>query len=112
MDAVQPRVRGVRRRCAPQTWPCPRCGRRGRRKQIHARRVRDLAYHEILIFELRVGEYRARRACRKTLLLATDPPGATGCGSWRGPIATRKWLHPVRGWDSLNGFMYEGKAFP
>jgi hypothetical protein len=66
MAVVQPRVRVLRRRCAPRTYPCPRCGRRGRRKDTHSRRVRDLAYQEILIIELTVGEYRARCGCRKT----------------------------------------------
>lgn len=66
MDALQPRVRVVRRRCAPRTYPCPDCGKRGRRKAIHTRRVRDLAFREILIVEVRVGEYRARCSCRKT----------------------------------------------
>jgi Transposase len=66
MAVVQPRVRVPRRRCAPRTYPCPRCGRRGRRKDTHTRRVRDLAYQEILIIELTVGEYRARCGCCKT----------------------------------------------
>jgi hypothetical protein len=66
MDAVQPRVRVVRRRCAPKTFPCPHCGKTGRRKQRHTRRVRDLAYGEILILEITVGEYRARCDCCKT----------------------------------------------
>jgi Transposase len=59
-------VRVLRRRCAPRTYPCPRCGRRGRRKDTHTRRVRDLAYQEILVIELTVGEYRARCGCCKT----------------------------------------------
>lgn len=66
MDAVQPRVRVVRQSCAPKTFPCPRCGKLGRRKQTHTRRVRDIAYGEILILELEVGEYRARCSCCKT----------------------------------------------
>jgi transposase len=66
MDAVQPRVRVVRRSCAPKTFPCPQCGKPGRRKQVHTRRVRDIAYREILVLELRVGEYRAACDCCKT----------------------------------------------
>lgn len=66
MDAVQPRVRVVRQSCAPKTFPCPRCGKRGRRKQTHTRRVRDIAYGEVFILELEVGEYRARCSCCKT----------------------------------------------
>ena len=66
MDVVQPRVRVVHRHCAPKTYPCPRCGKPGRRKQVHTRRVRDIAYREILILDIEVGEYRARCACCKT----------------------------------------------
>ncbi len=66
MDAVQPRTRVVRRRCAPRFFPCPKCGKPGRRKQIHTRRVHDLAYGVIQIVELKVGEYRARCSCCKT----------------------------------------------
>src|ERR1700684_849546 len=72
MEAVQPRIRAVKRRCAPQTYPCPHCGRRGRRKQTHTRPVRDIAYGEILIVELTVGEYRARCACCKTFRSQVD----------------------------------------
>src|SRR4051812_28506161 len=66
MDAVQPRRRVVRRSCAPKTYPCPQCGTLGHRKQVHTRRVRDIAYREILILELEVGEYRACCSCCKT----------------------------------------------
>jgi transposase-like protein len=66
MDAAQPRIRTVRRRCAPKTFPCPHCGRRGRRKQTHTRLVRDIAYREVVILEITIGEYRARCACCKT----------------------------------------------
>ena len=66
MEAVQPRVRVVHRRCAPKTYPCPHCGKPGRRKQTHQRRVRDLAYGEILLVDVDIGEYRARCRCCKT----------------------------------------------
>jgi hypothetical protein len=66
MDTAQPRTRVVHRQCAPKTSPCPHCGKRGRRKDVHTRRVRDIAYREILILEIEVGEYRARCACCKT----------------------------------------------
>lgn len=66
MDTAQPRVRVVRRQCAPRTFPCPHCGKRGRRKDVHIRRVRDIAYREILVLEFEVGEYRARCDCCKT----------------------------------------------
>jgi len=66
MAVLQPRARVLRRRCAPRTFPCPRCGRPGRRKDTHTRQVRDLAYREVLLIELTVGEYRARCGCCKT----------------------------------------------
>lgn len=66
MDAGLPRVRVIRRRWAPKTFPCPTCGRRGRRKDTHARRVRDIAYGAVVVIELTVGEYRARCSCCKT----------------------------------------------
>jgi Transposase len=66
MDAIQPRVRVERRKCAPKTFPCPQCGTKGRRKTIHPRRVRDIAYGEIVWFEIEIGEYRARCSCCKT----------------------------------------------
>ncbi len=66
MDAVRPRVRVVKRHCAPKTFPCPHCGKSGRRKQTHTRLVRDIAYGEILSLEITVGEYRARCCCCKT----------------------------------------------
>src|SRR5579885_3106946 len=66
MDAVQPRVRVERLSCAPKTFPCPHCGKKARRKDLHTRRVRDLAYREIVILEIEIGEYRARCSCCKT----------------------------------------------
>jgi Transposase len=66
MDALQPRVRVVPVRCAPKTYPCPHCGKRGRRRATHTRPVRDIAFQEILILEITVGEYRARCGCCKT----------------------------------------------
>jgi transposase len=66
MDAAQPRTRVVHRHCAPKTCPCPHCGTRGYRKQVHTRRVRDIAYREIVVLEIQVGEYRARCDCCKT----------------------------------------------
>jgi transposase-like protein len=66
MDAVEPRVRVERVSCAPKSFPCPQCGKKGRRKDVHTRRVRDIAYREIVVLEIEVGEYRARCSCCKT----------------------------------------------
>lgn len=66
MDVVPPRVRVERLSYAPKTFPCPHCGKRGHRKDVHTRRVRDIAYREIVWFEIEVGEYRSRCSCCKT----------------------------------------------
>ena len=34
----------VKKRCAPRTWPCPVCGRKGRRERERTLRVRHLAH--------------------------------------------------------------------
>jgi hypothetical protein len=66
MQLEKPRVRVEKRRCAPRTYPCPTCGVPGRRKDTHTRRVRCLAYREVLLLELTTGEYRARCTCCQT----------------------------------------------
>jgi hypothetical protein len=62
---LQPAVRIERRRCTPKTFPCPHCGRPGRRKgrRTFTRTVRGLAYHAIHLIELTTAEYRAACAC-------------------------------------------------
>jgi transposase-like protein len=72
MDAGSPVVRVIRRQCTPKTCPCPHCGQRGRRKDTHTRRVRDIAFGEVVVIELTVGEYRARCACCKTFRAQVD----------------------------------------
>jgi hypothetical protein len=64
MDAA--RVRILRKSCAPKSFPCPQCGRLGGRKDTHTRRIRDIAYGQIVFIELTVGEYRAACVCCKT----------------------------------------------
>jgi hypothetical protein len=66
MEAVEPNVRVIQQSCAPKTFPCPHCGKHGIRKDTHTRPVRDIAFGEILMIELTVGEYRARCSCCKT----------------------------------------------
>jgi hypothetical protein len=53
--------------CAPQKAPCPRCGKRGRRKRIlPPRRVRTVAYKTVAFLEITCGEYQARCGCCTT----------------------------------------------
>jgi Transposase len=64
MDAA--RVRVHRQSCAPKSFPCPHCGTPGRRKDTHTRSVRDIAFGQIALIEVTVGEYRAACECCKT----------------------------------------------
>ena len=53
--------------------PVPDCGKLGRRKAIHHRLVRTIAYKQVVFLDVTYGEYRARCRCRKTF--RTTPPG-------------------------------------
>jgi hypothetical protein len=72
MCTLQPRVRLERRRCTPESFPCPTCGAPGRRKDTHTRTVRCLAYREILLIELTTAPYRASCSCCKTFRSQVD----------------------------------------
>src|SRR4051812_4970673 len=63
-EAPTPSVIPVHR--APKKAPCPRCGKRGRRKRTVTRRVRTVAYQAIAYLEITSGEYAARCECSKT----------------------------------------------
>src|SRR6266699_2702151 len=52
-------------RCQPKTYPCPICGRHGRRKRRLRRYVRSLAYGHVLWLHVYYAEYTARCDCRK-----------------------------------------------
>jgi hypothetical protein len=52
-------------RCRPLTYPCPTCGRRGRRRHKYDRFVRSLAYGQVLWLHVFYAEYTARCSCRK-----------------------------------------------
>lgn len=62
---IQPRAKVVPVRCQPKTYPCPRCGRHGCRKRRLQRRVRSLAYRQVVWLHVFYAEYRARCSCRK-----------------------------------------------
>jgi transposase-like protein len=59
--------------CAPKTAPCPKCGRKGRLKRRIKRKVRSIAYKEIVFLEVTYGEYKARCKCCTTF--RTNPEG-------------------------------------
>lgn len=58
--------------CAPKKAPCPKCGKRGRRKRTVTRRVRTVAYKAIAYLEITCGEYAARCDCCKTFRNTPD----------------------------------------
>jgi hypothetical protein len=49
MDAT--RVRVIRQSCAPKSFPCPRCGTPGRRKDTHTRSIRDIAFGQVALMK-------------------------------------------------------------
>src|SRR5512135_2257062 len=59
--------------CAPKKAPCPKCGKRGRRKRTLTRTVRTVAYQAIAILEITYGEYTAR--CQCCTSFRTHPDG-------------------------------------
>jgi hypothetical protein len=73
METNRPHVRTIPIHCAPSKAPCPTCGKLGHRKATHNRRVRTIAYHQVVFLEVTYGEYRARCCCCKTF--RTTPPG-------------------------------------
>jgi hypothetical protein len=53
-------------RCASMKAPCPKCGKRGRRKRTLTRIVRTVAYKAVAHLEITYGEYQARCDCCTT----------------------------------------------
>jgi transposase-like protein len=49
--------------CRPKTYPCPTCGRRGRRKRLKERFVRSLAYGQVAWLRVFYARYTARCDC-------------------------------------------------
>jgi len=75
MDAVAVKTKTVKVSCCPKTFPCPTCGRLGRRKNRTplTRQVRSIAYKEIVVLDIEYAEYRAECECCKTF--SSSPPG-------------------------------------
>ena len=57
-----------RKRCAPKSWPCPVCGRPGRRERTRTRKVSHLAHGRAAFWEVTVGVYRAKCRCRRLVM--------------------------------------------
>jgi transposase-like protein len=73
MDAKAPTVVAIPVFCAPKKAPCPHCGKKAKRVRTHARRVRTIAYRQIVFLAITVGEYQARCGCCATF--RTSPEG-------------------------------------
>jgi hypothetical protein len=61
---LAPLIRTVR--CAPKHYPCPHCGKKGRRVRSLRRRVRSLAYRRVAWLDIHYAEYVARCRCCKS----------------------------------------------
>jgi hypothetical protein len=62
---ILPRERVSDVRCQPKTYPCPTCGKRGRRVRRLDRRVRSLAYKREAWLHVYYAEYEACCSCCK-----------------------------------------------
>src|SRR5512147_1716296 len=71
--------------CAPLKAPCPKCGKRGRRKRTLTRTVRTVAYKAVASLEITYGEYQARCDCSTTF--RNTPEGV---------LAKAKYVNKVR----------------
>lgn len=73
------KVRYEKISCCPKCYPCPHCGKRGRRKgRPLQRQVRTIAYGKIVYLDVTYAEYRATCDCCKTF--RSTPPGVEpGC---------------------------------
>jgi hypothetical protein len=93
---LAPLVRAVRR--APGTYPCPCCGKPGRRKRLLCRRIRSLAYRQVAFLDVHYAEYRSRCGCRKSFRSwpLDVPPRSAYC-----PLVRRAVLDRLLG-DGLN----------
>ena len=73
MDANAATVVDVPVFSAPKKAPCPHCGKRAKLIRTHPRRVRTIAYRQIVFLNIVVGEYLARCGCCSTF--RTSPEG-------------------------------------
>jgi hypothetical protein len=56
MDANAPTVDDIPVFNAPKKAPCPHCGKKAKRVRPHERRVRSIAYRQIVFLKFTVGE--------------------------------------------------------
>lgn len=63
MTQIGPKIRRVSR--APKSWPCPDCGKRGRRFAFGLRRAVDAELRRPAILEVKIGVYESQCNCQK-----------------------------------------------
>src|SRR3972149_7165687 len=81
MDAVGPRVRVERLSYAPKTVACPHCGKKGRRKDVHTRRVREAVIDRLL--DDRMSMERLRQALERDFYLNLSDGFLYDCLDWK-----------------------------
>lgn len=72
MEAIQPQVVHIPIHCAGKKAPCPRCGKKGRRKKVLHRQVRTIQYKKVAYLDITYGEYQATCSCCR--YFRTSPP--------------------------------------
>jgi transposase-like protein len=78
IDGLDAKVHYEKVSCCPKYFPCPHCGKLGKRKQRLDRQVRSIAYGKVVYLDITYAEYRARCDCCKTF--RSTPPGVDlGC---------------------------------
>ena len=78
IDGLDAEVHYQKISCCPKHYPCPDCGKRGKRKQRLHRQVRTIAYGKIVYLDISYADYRASCDCCKTF--RSSPPGVElGC---------------------------------
>jgi transposase len=72
MDAVAPNPVYIPVNCARKMAPCPQCGKMARRKRVLHRKVRTIAYKQIVYLRITYGEYAARCGCCTSFRTSPD----------------------------------------
>lgn len=75
MDANTPTLLDIPVFCAPKKAPCPHCGKKAKRVRTHSRRVRTIAYRQIVFLTITVGEYQAHCGCCATFRTCPEEVG-------------------------------------
>ncbi len=99
-EVLEPNAIIVRKTCAPRKYPCPTCGKKGRRQFIKSRFVRHLAQSQPLYWEVVTGVYKAR--CRCCKFFSSTVPGVEPSADYTDAVREKVVNLPVR--DQLSGY--------